>query len=113
MPNDFATYLLMAGFLLVLFLWGRSTWGKNFGDFVWVSIVLTVFVLRAGLSHLLGGRRTTPPQPKSTPASPSAKEPDIETRADLTVLTVENEATSVKPATSIDEFRRRRDEDGI
>lgn len=104
------TWLLLAGIGLsvALLIWSGAA--KKTTTWVYVAASLGVILAWEFLRGLLGGDKTTPDEQSNTPTPPKI---DIEKRTEALIDVVEAEAEKTTPADSIDEFRKRREEDGI
>lgn len=104
------TWLLVAGIALsvALLIWSGAA--KKTTTWVYVAASLGVILAWEFLRGLVGGEKTTPDEQSSTPTPPKI---DIDKRTDALIDVVEADTEKTTPANSIDEFRKRREEDGI
>ena len=102
------TWLLLAGIGLSVAL--LSGVAKKTTTWIYVAASLGVILAWEFLRGLVGGEKTTPEEQSSTPTPPKI---DVEKRADALIDVVEAEVERTTPADSIEEFRKRREEDGI
>lgn len=103
--------LLLAGILLSAILFSRTALGQKIGNWLWPLVLFLAFGAFEFLRGFRGGKRTTPEIEKPTPTTPSS--PDIEDRAELAIQVDEALAPIVKPASSLEEFMKIKEEDGL